>query len=581
MARPKSQSESSTLVRKGLPCPDPKCGSSDAVAEYSDGHFFCHSHSGLVRYGDAEKPTATRKVAPLTEALQSILDGSYPTAIKSRKLTPTTTAKWDYRTRVTPKGHKEQIAIYHDKHGRPIAAKIRDTGVDGLAKDFRWVGDAKKVGLYGRHLWGHGGNRRAGGAPSKLVITEGEIDAMSVSQVQDHKWPVVSVPNGAAEASKAIANNLEWVNSFDEVIIMFDMDGPGGEAAQEVASVLTPGKAFIATLPRKDANECLKEGLTEDLKRSIWNAKPWRPDGVIDARELTIRCMAPVVVGSPWPWKFMTDWTYGRRGGEVYVGGAGTGIGKSDWSCEVIASTLNGKTKEGLEFKPEGVAVFGYEAGAAVTKKAIAGKLAGRRFHIPQGEGPDWGDWTTEELQATMRDMDQRIWGNGGKLFINDSFGACDWDAAKERSRYLAKAEGLKHFVYDPISAMVINAEDERKALDALMIEGASLAVELDVCVYFLSHLTRPDQGPSHEEGGQVRLKQFRGSNGIGMFSSFVFGFERNTQAEDERERTKTLVRVVKDRYTGNSTGKTRVLHYDILAGTLDEETVRLELGEP
>ena len=34
--------------------------------------------------------------------------------------------------------------------------------------------------------------------------SEGEIDAMSVSQLQQHKWPVVSVNNGAPAAKKAV-----------------------------------------------------------------------------------------------------------------------------------------------------------------------------------------------------------------------------------------------------------------------------------------------------------------------------------------------------------------------------------------
>jgi twinkle protein len=37
-----------------------------------------------------------------------------------------------------------------------------------------------------------------------LTITEGEIDALSVSQAQGNKWPVVSVPTGAKGAVKPL-----------------------------------------------------------------------------------------------------------------------------------------------------------------------------------------------------------------------------------------------------------------------------------------------------------------------------------------------------------------------------------------
>lgn len=413
--------------------------------------------------------------------------------------------------------------------------------------------------LFGRHLWSSGGRI--------LTICEGEIDTLTVSQLYAHKYPVVGLPDGAPSAAKAIKKNLDWIITFDKVVLCFDMDQPGQDAARECAALLPPGKAFIAKLPGKDPNALLLEGKGEEVTRALWNAEEFRPDGIMDARDLTERCLAPVLVGIPWPWEFMDDWTFGRRDGEVYTIGAGTGIGKTDFVAEIIACTISGKTKLGKKFAPEGCAVFGYEAGPATTKKAIAGKLWSRRFHIPQS---DDADWTTEELKAAMAFMDNDCWAAGGLLFINDSFGAADWEDVTLRSRFLAKAHGVKHFFIDPISALVTGEEDERKKLDALVLEASKLAQELSAKFYLLSHLTRPQLGPSHEEGGHVRLNQFRGSNGIGMFSAFVFGLERNQQAEDSSDRCKTTVRSLKDRYTGNSLGKTETLVYDVLTGTLD-----------
>jgi twinkle protein len=80
--------------------------------------------------------------------------------------------------------------------------------------------------------------------------------------------------------------------------------------------------------------------------------------------------------------------------------------------------------------------------------------------------------------------------------------------------------------------------------------------------------LTRPKDGPPHEEGGRVKQTQFRGSNAIGMWSHFMFGLERNTQGEDEESRITTF-RVIKDRNTGQATGKTLPLGYDTATGLL------------
>ena len=56
---------------------------------------------------------------------------------------------------------------------------------------------------------------------------------------------------------KAIKRNIEFVEGFKKVVILFDMDEPGQKAAEEVAEILTPGKACIAQLPLKDASDML------------------------------------------------------------------------------------------------------------------------------------------------------------------------------------------------------------------------------------------------------------------------------------------------------------------------------------
>ena len=96
------------------------------------------------------------------------------------------------------------------------------------------------------------------------------------------------------------------------------------------------------------------------------------------------------------------------------------------------------------------------------------------------------------------------------------------------------------------------------------------LAKELGLVFHCISHLATPD-GKPHEEGGRVMLRHFKGSRAIGFWSHFAFGLERNQQAQDEDDRHVTSFRVLKDRYTGNSTGKTFDLFYDQETGLLCE----------
>jgi twinkle protein len=139
----------------------------------------------------------------------------------------------------------------------------------------------------------------------------------------------------------------------------------------------------------------------------------------------------------------------------------------------------------------------------------------------------------------------------------------------KAKIRYMAVSQGCTMIYLDHLTALVAGEEDERKALDAVMAELAALALELQVTIHFISHLTRPKDGPPHEEGGRVKQAHFRGSNAIGMWSHFIFGLERDQQNEDPEVAQTTTLRCLKDRNTGRATGKCLFMGYDPQTGTL------------
>tara|TARA_R100000388_G_scaffold28404_1_gene22088 strand:+ start:62 stop:391 length:330 start_codon:yes stop_codon:yes gene_type:complete len=69
-----------------------------------------------------------------------------------------------------------------------------------------------------------------------------------------------------------------------------------------------------------------------------------------------------------------------------------------------------------------------------------------------------------------------------------------------------------------------------------------------------VSHLSRRTSSDSgHEEGAIVSLSQLRGSHGIAQLSDFCFSLERNGQAEDLQKRNQTTVRVLKNRFSGET----------------------------
>jgi len=500
--------------------------SGDNLVRYSDGGAYCFACGHNERGGsNSQAPVSRPKKA------SKLLDYEYRGLIK-RGIDEETCKKFGYGIGDSF-GVTVQVANYRDKAGKIVAQKIRDA-----QKNFMFSGDAKQAQLFGQHLWREGGKM--------LVITEGEIDALSVSQLQQNKWPVVSVPNGAQGAAKSIAKEIEWLETFDKVIFMFDMDEPGRKAARECAEVLSPGRAYIATLPLKDANECLVQGKGSAVISAIWDAKPFRPDGIIDIESVADKACQDIEVGRAWPWPELTEKTYGRRYGELYGFGGGTGCGKSTVFKQIATHIIQ------TEDKPVGLIML--EEPPSMTAKTLAGMMMGKRVHVPEVE------YDREELRATLQ-------GLGGRVFLYDHFGSMSFDVIKQKIRYMARALGVRDIFLDHITALASAIDtDERKAIDKIMAELSSLCQELDITIYYVSHLTTPE-GKAHEEGGRVLEKQFRGSRSIAYWSHFLFGIERDKQDEEGV----TVFRVLKDRYTGDAAGLRFGLRYSTTTGLLGE----------
>lgn len=522
----------SSFIRKE-PCP--ACGSRDNLARYSDGHAFCFG-CDYFEPGDGSTPSNPRKKSAMS---RDLITGGEFHALKTRGITEETCRKFGY-TVAKYKDKWVSIAPYFNKSGELVAQKVRFED-----KTFTVTGNMKQAGLFGQNLWSEGGR--------KVIVTEGEIDALTVSQVQGNKWPVVSIQNGAQSAKRSLSNELEWLCTFEEVILMFDMDEPGRKAAAECALLFPAGKCKIAHLPMKDPNELLMAGKGDEIVTAIWQAKTFRPDGIVSFKDVKEEARKPIELGLPWFSETLTRHTYGRRWGEVYAFGAGTGIGKTDFLTQQI-------THDVVELDQK-VGVFFLEQMPTETAKRLAGKFAGRRFHIPDA------GWTEEELDEALDKLDQE------KLFFYDSFGATEWEVIRETIRYLVHSEEVRIFYVDHLTALAAAEEKEKEALEKIMAEMASLAKELKIIIHLVSHLSTPD-GKPHEEGGRVMIRHFKGSRAIGFWCHFMFGLERDQQSDDPVQRSITTFRVLKDRYTGQATGEVIYLGYERDTGRLFETTL-------
>jgi twinkle protein len=525
----------SEVVDAKLPCPH--CASSDAYHVYDDGHGHCFSCGKTDK--DAKRvDSAGGGSVPRIRA--GLLHGACR-ALAKRRISEATCKRYGYQVG-TFKNRPVQIAPYVSDTGEVVAQKVRFPD-----KDFTVLGDGKKLGklLFGQHLFRSGGRR--------VIVTEGEIDCLSVAEAIG-SWPVVSLPNGASGAYKALAANLEWLESFTEVVLWFDNDEPGRDAIEACVDLFAPGKVKVVRVTEKDANDLLLTQGVKAVTSATWEAKPYRPDGIVSLADVWDDVKEAPALGLTYPFRGLTEKLHGVHAGKLVTITAGTGAGKSEFTGEIgyhLAVTL-GHTVGELRL----------EENTPRTARRYMGMYLNRRLHLPGVEA------SPQEIREAF---DKTV--GSGRMYAYSHFGSLDPDLLLSRVRYMVKALGVRFILLDHLSIVVsgLEIDDERKAIDVVMTKLRSLVEETGATIFVVVHLRRMgNQNVGHEDGHEVSLAHLRGSQAIAQLSDTVLALERDQQAEDVNARNTSTIRVLKDRLTGD-TGVACYLRYSKDTGRLTE----------
>lgn len=529
------------FLKSHIPCPDQEnCGSSDAAALDDKGKIWCFSCSkqfdgpaGAV--DNIQRPTAK----PHFSAVDNLLVTGEYEGCPDRGITAET-AKF-YKALHTPE--KTYYGYFsRESPTQAVAVKMRYPN-----KSFPWVGDHKAAMLFGQQNFPAGGKY--------VTITEGEEDAMAAYQMSGSKYPVVSVRNGAQAAVACCKAQYEWLDSFENIVICFDADKPGQDAAKEVAQ-LFGGKSKIMKHPEgiKDACEYYQKRRTGEFMQAFWRAERFTPDGIVAGEALRELLKKPIEAPKLlYPWKGLNKMLRGIRDAELVTWCAGSGTGKSSLLREIVHYTLTSTDhKVGLAF---------LEETPERTMRGIAGLQLNKPIHL------DGVAYTPQEIDDAFDTL-----GLGQRTQFWDHWGSTGIDNVISRLKYFVKAMGCTMVILDHISIVVSGeaTQNERQTLDELMTRLRTEVVQQTHCsLHIVSHLTRPDGKPL-ENGAPVHLGLLRGSGSIAQLSDVVIAAERNSQAEDSLERNTLKIRVLKSRITGK-TGVATHLLYDEHSGRLTE----------
>ena len=512
---------------KHEPCPS--CGSKDNLARYSDNSAYCFG-CDYSEKTNGQKFTANRRPSKL-------ISGVY-TNLEKRKISQETCKKFNYQVG-KHEGNSVQIANYYDKNNNVVAQHLRYPN-----KDFKWLGNSKNIQLFGQHLWKEGGKM--------LVLTEGQIDCMTISQhCFNNRFAVCSIPSGVQSAPKHVANNIEFIESFDSVIICFDNDAQGKEASVKVAKLISPAKAKITSLSLKDANDMVLAGKTKELVDSVWQSKTWRPDGIVSAKELWSEVFKEDEIPAiDFPFDGLQKATKGIRLQSLITLCAGSGIGKSTVTKEIAYHLLQ---------RNQTVGVIALEESVRESIRSILGIAISKKLNDEDVRK----DIKPKDIQKVYDDFNNR-------LYFYDHFGSLNGNDILSNIRYLAVACKCKYIILDHITIVLSGLDgDDRKNLDVTVTKLRSLCQELNIAIIMVSHLKRLEGNRDHVDGVQISLGHLRGSGSIAHLSNLCIGLERNQQGDNPNE---MVVRILKNRFNGK-TGVVDTLHYNDETGRILNRT--------
>ena len=276
-----------------------------------------------------------------------------------------------------------------------------------------------------------------------LVLTEGEVDALSVLEVG---YEATSIPDGAPSPNTKtfhtkfdfLKNTEKLFDSYKKIIIAGDNDEPGQKVTYELGRRIGYEKCFVVRYPEgcKDANDVLKTKGKEALKMVLSQAKPFPVEGIISPSD----CLPEVMFeynngierGMETGWKLL-DELYTVRVGEMTIVTGIPGSGKSNFIDALCMNLILKHSWRIAAFSPENWPVKRH-------MKTLLEKLIGKSFDVSK-----YGErMVPEDVTEGISFLDDHL------KFIIPKDESISVDTILKYSRILCLQYGIKGLIIDP-----------------------------------------------------------------------------------------------------------------------------------
>lgn len=339
-----------------------------------------------------------------------------------------------------------------------------------------------------------------------VAIVEGEFDAMALCE---YSIQALSVPFGGGEGAKQrwIDYEFENLQRFDVIYLAMDNDREGRVAVKEIVKRLGAHRCRVVTLPEKDANECLKQGVPGEMVHQCFaHAVTLDPEELKQASSFEDDVLAefypedypetPSFVG-PWP-KTHTDLQF--RMSELIIVNGINGHGKSQLVGHLILEALRQSNRccvASLELKPG----------------KLLGRLTAQACGLPEGR-PD-----RSYISAVMNWYTDKLW-------TFNLVGTAKQKRLLEVFEYAVMRYQIKVFVIDSLLKCGLGEDDYNG--QKLFIEAlCDFKNKYDVCILLVTHSRKSES--EMKIGGKMDV---RGSSAIADLADSILIAHRNKRKE-------------------------------------------------
>ena len=355
----------------------------------------------------------------------------------------------------------------------------------------------------------------------RLVITEGQLDSMSVSEAGIEN--AVSVPMGM-NGFTWLPNCFDWIRKFDRVVVFGDLE-KGHMSLLDTLKQRLPNRVLAVRkedyLGEKDANDILRSFGAEAVRKAVENAQ--EPDigyvkELADVEDVDLNLLPKVKTGF---YEIDSALGGGICFGQVCLLTGKRGKGKSTFMSNVVANAID-----------QDVGVFAYsgELAGYHFKRWLNCQLAGDNYMIASEN--EYGDTVYTIDPEISRQISE--WYRGKAFIYDNEFveGSDEHTALVEIVREVASRRNVKLICIDNLMTAMDTVTEQSNlylAQSNFVGELKKIAVRYDVAIILVAHPRKQGRG----EDTAFDNDDVSGSGDITNKVDIVMSYDRAAEGAD------------------------------------------------